>query len=297
MAVDPITASALITGGAAILGQGANTWSTGRMNKKSRKWSEKMYDRQTADNIRFWDMQNKYNSPQEVMKRLQEAGLNPNLVYGNGNSVAQAPNLQGADTPRPEFNAPTFDTGVLSQFFDVEQKQAQTDNLKAQTTVQQELAVLRAVETAGKAHENVSKNIKAQLDQNLFDVSMEVAKERLRKLKADTQYTLDSNERAQLLIKPQLQNAIEDILTKRLGREVSSQQLRNLGLDFQVKQLDARLAKMGIRANDPFYAKAVGQIIGLILSKLDGKENPKPQENTLKNNVWYQMGKVFRRFK
>jgi len=40
----------------------------------------------TADqqNINFWKMQNAYNTPKEQMKRLQDAGLNPNLIYGSG---------------------------------------------------------------------------------------------------------------------------------------------------------------------------------------------------------------------
>ena len=35
-------------------------------------------------NIRFWNMQNEYNLPKNQMKRLQDAGLNPNLIYGSG---------------------------------------------------------------------------------------------------------------------------------------------------------------------------------------------------------------------
>lgn len=32
---------------------------------------------------KFWRMQNEYNHPREQMQRLEEAGLNPNLVYGS----------------------------------------------------------------------------------------------------------------------------------------------------------------------------------------------------------------------
>jgi hypothetical protein len=37
-----------------------------------------------AQNIKFWKMQNAYNTPTKQMERLQEAGLNPNLIYGSG---------------------------------------------------------------------------------------------------------------------------------------------------------------------------------------------------------------------
>lgn len=35
----------------------------------------------------FMDKQNEYNKPINQMKRLREAGLNPNLVYDNGNAI------------------------------------------------------------------------------------------------------------------------------------------------------------------------------------------------------------------
>ena len=43
---------------------------------------------QLADqqNIKFWKMQNEYNLPANQMKRLRDAGLNPNLIYGSGSA-------------------------------------------------------------------------------------------------------------------------------------------------------------------------------------------------------------------
>ena len=37
-------------------------------------------------NIEFWNMQNKYNTPKAQMGRLKDAGLNPNLIYGSGSA-------------------------------------------------------------------------------------------------------------------------------------------------------------------------------------------------------------------
>ena len=48
----------------------------------------------------FYNQQIVYNSPKEQMKRIQEAGLNPNLIYGSQGvtgmsaSDATAPNLE-----------------------------------------------------------------------------------------------------------------------------------------------------------------------------------------------------------
>ena len=38
--------------------------------------------RQNEMQKEWWNMQNEYNSPKEQMKRMMEAGLNPNLMYG-----------------------------------------------------------------------------------------------------------------------------------------------------------------------------------------------------------------------
>lgn len=41
-----------------------------------------------ARNIKFWNMENAYNHPTQQMKRLREAGLNPNLIYGESTAGA-----------------------------------------------------------------------------------------------------------------------------------------------------------------------------------------------------------------
>ena len=47
---------------------------------------------QLADqqNIKFWNMQNAYNTPKQQMSRLKDAGLNPNLIYGSNANTGVA---------------------------------------------------------------------------------------------------------------------------------------------------------------------------------------------------------------
>lgn len=45
-----------------------------------------MYGIQRQDALKDWNAQNQYNSPQEQIKRLKAAGLNPALMYGEGGS-------------------------------------------------------------------------------------------------------------------------------------------------------------------------------------------------------------------
>src|SRR5699024_10568715 len=61
-----------------------------------------------SDNLKFWKMQNAYNSPKSQMKRYESAGLNPNLIYGNiASGQAGALDAPSVGTYNPE--APSFD--------------------------------------------------------------------------------------------------------------------------------------------------------------------------------------------
>jgi len=43
-----------------------------------------------AQNIKFWQMQNAYNTPKQQMQRLKDAGLNPALIYGTSANTGVA---------------------------------------------------------------------------------------------------------------------------------------------------------------------------------------------------------------
>lgn len=85
----------------------------------------------------MFNLANKYNSPLEQMRRYKAAGLNPNLIYGQGNS-GNAPNsLPSYNTPRMDGDYPVFDVNSIAQglgsYQDFELKQAQINNVEAQT--------------------------------------------------------------------------------------------------------------------------------------------------------------------
>jgi len=132
--MEPVTTSALIAGGSALLGTGANAMAQGSMNKKTRQYNKEMYQTQKQDNLDFWHMQNSYNSPEQQMQRLSAAGLNKNLVYGSGNvsgNTSGSPESPKAMAYNPE--APKIDIpSVVNSFYDVKQKAAVTNNTKLQ---------------------------------------------------------------------------------------------------------------------------------------------------------------------
>ena len=78
--------------------------------KYNAQWQQEENQRVFDRNVSMWNMQNAYNSPSAQMQRLQEAGLNPMLVYGNGsvvgNTTSNAPQLDAAKMQQVHLTAP-----------------------------------------------------------------------------------------------------------------------------------------------------------------------------------------------
>ena len=61
-----------------IIGAGLSFGKDAWQNKKNRELEAK----RRAYDLAQWERQNAHNHPLEQMRRLKEAGLNPNLIYG-----------------------------------------------------------------------------------------------------------------------------------------------------------------------------------------------------------------------
>lgn len=100
-------AAIAIAAGVSAAAAGGQTIANSKLNKKNRKWQEKMFARQNAEYDRRQDKQNLYNSPAEQKKRLIEAGMNPSLAYDNttGSAALSAdptnPSMPGSPTTVP----------------------------------------------------------------------------------------------------------------------------------------------------------------------------------------------------
>lgn len=90
--------------------------------------------------VDMWNMQNAYNNPSAQMKRLLDAGLNPNLVYGSGNVSG----LQTGEKPKthsPEYKSPISQLEIpnmlnyLREFSDYQVKRTQIDNIGEATNL------------------------------------------------------------------------------------------------------------------------------------------------------------------
>lgn len=83
-----------------------NTDATIAANKAE---AELAYQRQ----VQMWNMQNMYNTPQAQMQRYLQAGLNPHLIYGQGNSGnASAPPAYAPPNMQYRYESGNFGAAV-----------------------------------------------------------------------------------------------------------------------------------------------------------------------------------------
>lgn len=254
-----------IAAAGSLLGAGINAASQGTMNKKTRQWNEKMYNQQRANALADWNMQNAYNSPAEQMARLKAAGLNPNLVYGNGATSVATAMPRNADIKAWNPRAPSFDVGsTLGTYYDTAIKKQTLTNMDAQEKVLRQ-------EALNKAADLITKGISQNRGKLAFDIE-QATKENViakaghlndllasqrNKVDWDTEYTRGKVGQ----LSAQLDNLIERTAVTKAQRGYLQQQLLNAQKDGTIKQFEIKLNKMNITKGDPAYLRLLQGIL------------------------------------
>lgn len=195
--MDPLITSSLVSAGAGMFGNGISMIQNRRALKNSMKLAKYQFDL----NKQMWDLQNEYNSPSAQMARYQEAGLNPNLVYGAGGMMSG--NAQNAPTAeQPNYQQPYLGMDQLGPQFDKVVNtareildSAQQRKLQAQQTYNEitkslamgsEIAKNNAQtiktyqETHGVELDNVLKSIQTRYQDNLYQQEISINNARIK---------------------------------------------------------------------------------------------------------------------
>lgn len=78
-----------LAGLSSVISSAANNLNISRMHKRDKKWANEQNEIARKWQEKMWNAANEYSSPVQQLQRFKEAGLNPNLVFGQGaNSVA-----------------------------------------------------------------------------------------------------------------------------------------------------------------------------------------------------------------
>ncbi|AXH76590.1 MAG: DNA pilot protein [Microviridae sp.] len=248
-------------------------------NNQQRDMATDAYNRQRADALSDWDRQNAYNSPASQMQRYTDAGLNPNLIYGQSTTAAP---VRSTDYNVPRIEAPKADIpAVLAQYQDTKLKQAQTNNIIALTDAAHEEANLKRAQTASLLS-GIDKNssdigytswMKSQGDQRLpLDLDKtraEIHRSNLEaaKTKADTDYTIAQNERSAITQSYSVKEAAERIKMIRLQQANTAEERDNIRAMYnnllqtgELQQLDIDLKKQGIQPHDALWQRKISEL-------------------------------------
>lgn len=98
---------------ASAIGAIGNFFTGGASARKQYQYQSKLMDKQNQQQIDFWKMNNEYNTPFNQRARLEQAGLNPDLMYGGSGNIGQS-QMPSAASPG---SAPNVDYGSFSDNF------------------------------------------------------------------------------------------------------------------------------------------------------------------------------------
>lgn len=275
----------------------------GRSNQKKQEkqnqldWehTKELYQMQRNDAVTDWEKNNAYNSPEQQMNRLRQAGLNPHLVYGKGAENTAVMTRSSSVTPvkqeTPKLDISGISNGI-TRYQQVKMQQVQTDNINALTAVAKEDAILRAAQTANTISQTAKTRFETQQAMELKEMVIERAKLENEKLRADTLYTLDENDRRHLATSANIKLTLEQIVTEKLqqaklkastqldtaskqktleeiknletARENLTQQTKesqsrqkSIDLENEFKEADKILMEKGIMRDDPRWYKVI----------------------------------------
>lgn len=278
-----------INAGAQILSQGVNVYANSSANKKTREWNEKMYGRQRSDALADWSMQNQYNSPAAQMERLKAAGLNPNLVYGNGATQASS-TVRSSEGGSYRHQPAQIDFGgILLSMYELQRTQAQTNLLKEQKEVMIE-------ERRNKGLYGDTMAFDLGMKGELRDTSLQYKQQQLKKLQADTSYTLNQDERQAALTGRSLIESVERVLSLQMQRSKTEveknhlrQSIKNLKTSRDVMIEDLKLKKAGIQPHDTAFMRKVQDVLNNIGFDADLPERVKQKVKDAwkyRTNIW-----------
>lgn len=138
---------------------------------KNRKAQEKANRENWEHTLYLQNYQNEYNSPKAVMQRLEEAGLNPNLVYGQGGATqaASTDNYTGSQAARREFDLDKSLTLALSAL----QMQEEMKNNSVQREYYRALASKTDAQATKEQNSVLTDSQKRELELQLKQVQVE----------------------------------------------------------------------------------------------------------------------------
>ncbi len=243
---DEVKAS-LISGAGNIASSAISAMSVGNANRMSRK----IVQEQNKFNVEQRDYENAYNAPSAQMARLKAAGLNPNLVYGNGSAVTSSAQARQSSIPQYQAIDPGLDNGVnaaVNTYMQMKNYQLAKEQTVARTNLMQQQAQVAQQDAFNKSLQGLALGMKNSITRQTMPYQVESAKAQAARLAAgnvllDDQHLLnlqqyDLRERAQLVREEQNSIAFQRLSLERDKVNLSNKeyQMRKTAIDNQERR-------------------------------------------------------------
>lgn len=179
-------------GGIGTLGAGiASSISNYKSVQATNKAQMDLAKYQADRNLELWNLNNEYNTPQAQMERYKAAGLNPNLIYGEGSGASGNSSSPASGFSAPSLQSPKVDTSFVP------------------TAAQQIMNGLNIASAVRKADSETAMNY-----QNLANLQQDEAIKRIKVLREEVSLANDKTQK--------------EFLAERLRAEISNLDSRTM---------------------------------------------------------------------
>lgn len=257
------------------IGAIGNFFTGGASARKQYRYQSKLMDKQNQQQIDFWKMNNEYNTPFNQRARLEQAGLNPDLMYGGSGSMYQS-QMPGAASG----SAPNVDYGSFS------------DNLRFAMQAQVMDAQVSKIEMENKllAEQALSQaSLRDLQSSQAADALARAEHQGIYNKHADTRYFLENETRA---LKNTLLGA--DVNSYETRLRLDQQRVANDNMRAKVQVLQLGLNEKKLKADMEKIRAEVSEIMSR--TKVNSAQERKIQadalETELLNYYYYSNGNV-----
>lgn len=258
------------------IGSIGSIFTGGASARKQYQYQSKLMDKQNQQQIDFWNMNNKYNTPLAQRARLEQAGYNPDLMVGGSGNMFQS-QMPGAASPG---SAPNVDYGSFS------------DNLRFAMQVQVMDAQVSKIE-----HENqlLAEQALNQAEQRELwaaqakEAWLRAEHQGIYNRHADTRYFLENETRG---LKNTLLGA--DVNSYETRLRLDQQRVANDNMRAKVQVLQLGLNEKKLKADMEKIRAEVAEIMSRI--KVNGAQQRKLVADALEtealNHYYYKNGMI-----
>lgn len=257
------------------IGAVGNFFTGGASARKQYQYQSKLMDKQNQQQIDFWKMNNEYNTPFNQRARLEQAGLNPDLMYGGSGNMYQS-QMPGAASG----SAPNVDYGSFS------------DNLRFAMQAQVMDAQVSKIEMENKllAEQALSQASLRELQSGqAADALARAEHQKIYNRHADTRYFLENETRG---LKNTLLGA--DVNSYETRLRLDQQRVANDNMRAKVQVLQLGLNEKKLKADMEKIRAEVAEIMSRI--EVNGAQQRKLVADAIEtealNHYYYKNGMI-----